>query len=396
MLLPESLGNTNTTSGKGKNEDEGLILFDGIGSKNEDAVILPRETLRVMVGCQSLAVSHAFAPGRDGRTIVTNKLVGDPLEKAVVRACGWTLLPGGKDTVIEMDGSKNSLSPVSGSIRILHRFAFSSTLRRMSVLAVDNKEVDSNTNGNNTLFALTKGSPETIMPLLDPKSYDSAEYTQLYKRQMSLGRRVLALAYRNLGKNNASSLEKWKTSRDKVEMNLVFGGLLIMDSPLKADTSRIIKELRAGQQNTVMVTGDAALTAAEVARRVGIIDAEENLTYELVHSDKGFRFIPLNCFGDAKEDACFKFNAKDIEKLGKLVKKGQAAVCMTGDVLSKIAMDAVHQSEVSYPTAIKDSTYLNHPAARKAIAKIVPLVSVFARHEPRHKEAIISAFNSIG
>ena len=394
MLLPESSKNSNNPLVK--DEDEGLILFDGTSSKNENATILPRETLRVMVGCQSLAVSHAIMPGRDGRTTVANKLVGDPLEKAVLLACGWTLLPGGKDTVIEMDRSKISSNPVSGSIRILHRFPFSSTLRRMSVLAVDNREIDFNNNGNNSLWALAKGSPETIMPLLDPESYDPAEYTQLYKRQMALGRRVLALAYRNLGKSSASSLEKWKTSRDKVETSLVFGGLLIMDSPLKADTSRIIKELRAGRQNTVMVTGDAALTAAEVARRVGIIDAEEKSTYELVHSDKGFRFVPLNCFSDAKEDVCFKFNPKDIESLSKSVKKGHAAVCMTGDVLSKIAMNAVHQSRDSYLTSNKGSTYLHHPAARKAIAKIVPLVSVFARHEPRHKEAIISAFNSIG
>jgi magnesium-transporting ATPase (P-type) len=147
----------------------------------------------------------------------------------------------------------------------------------MSVLAIDTEDMAS----NDYIWALTKGSPETIMPLLDPKSVDQEVYSQLYKRQMALGRRVLALAYQNLGKNTVSNLDKWMSSRDKVERNLVFAGLLIMDSPLKADSSRIIKELRAGQQTIVMVTGDAALTAAEVARKVGIIDAPENATYEV-------------------------------------------------------------------------------------------------------------------
>jgi cation-transporting ATPase 13A1 len=251
--------------------DEGLILFDDIASKDNDEPTLPRETLRVLVGCQSLATTHAFVPGQDGRTTVVNKLVGDPMEKAVMDACLWTLLPGGNDTVVETNRSPSS------SIRILHRFCFTSTLRRMTVLAIDNEE----TTSKDDIWALTKGSPETIMPLLDPKSFNQEVYTQLYKRQMALGRRVLGLAYKNLGKNTVSKVEKWTSCRDKVERNLIFAGLLIMDSPLKADTSRIIKELRAGQQTTVMVTGDAALTAAEVARRVGIIDAPENATYEV-------------------------------------------------------------------------------------------------------------------
>lgn len=385
VLLPGSI----QENGDKKDGDEGLVVFDDL-TKSEDGIILPREVTRIMVGCQSLAVSHAFVPGHDGRTVVVNKLVGDPLEKAVLDACNWTLLPGGKDTVVKMEKSSTSFSS-SGSIRILHRFAFSSTLRRMSVLAIDNDDsVDSN-----AIWALTKGSPETIMPLLDPKSFDQGEYTRSYKRQMAFGRRVLALAYQNLGTNTAANLEKLKSSRKKVEKNLVFAGLIVMDSPLKPDTSRVIKELRGGQQATVMVTGDAALTAAEVARRVGIIDAPENATYELCHSEKqGFRFAPLNCFGDFKEETCFNYTQQDIDKLDAMVKRGDAAVCMTGDVLSKIAIHAVQSSHDSSPSSIKD--YLNHPAAKKAIAEVVPLVSVFARHEPRHKEAVISAFNSIG
>jgi magnesium-transporting ATPase (P-type) len=45
-----------------------------------------------------------------------------------------------------------------------------------------------------------------------------------------------------------------------------------MDFPLKSDSACVVKELQAGDQNMVMVTGDAVLTVAEVARRVGIVD----------------------------------------------------------------------------------------------------------------------------
>jgi magnesium-transporting ATPase (P-type) len=130
--------------------------------------------------------------------------------------------------------------------------------------------------------------------------------------------------------------------------------------------------------------------------RVGIIDAPENATYELCHIEKqGFKFVPLHSFGSAQtEEVSFSYTPHDMEKLGSLVKKGQAAVCMTGDILSKLAMTAIQHSHDSTP--LRDNTALSHPAARKAIAEIVPIVSVFARHEPRHKEAVISAFNLIG
>ena len=369
--------------------DEGLILFDDIASKETSRNFIARESLRVMVGCQSLAVSHSFVTGRDGRTTVANKLVGDPLEKAVLDACSWTMLPGSKGIVVEIDKSSSTFSD-SGSIRVLHRFAFSSTLRRMSVLAIDNQGTTSN-----TLWALTKGGPETIMPLLDPNSFDSIAYQQSYQRQMSLGRRVLALAYRNLGKNTAANVEKWKSSRDKVEQNLIFAGLLIMDSPLKADSRRIIKELRAGQQSTVMVTGDAVLTAVEVARRVGIIDSPEKSTYELRHSGE-FRFVPLGSFNDTHKERAFEYTPDDMYKLGTLVRKGKAAVCVTGDILQKVATTFIEKDTHRSATLIDKSAVLTHPAARKAIASLVPIVSVFARHEPRHKEAVIAAFNSLG
>ena len=104
---------------------------------------------------------------------------------------------------------------------------------------------------NSNLWALTKGAPEALKPMLDPTSLP-ADYEQSYLRQMALGRRVLALAYRNLGKNTPSTLSKYKSSRESVEKSLTFAGLLIMNSPLKADSARVVKELRAGDQHVVL------------------------------------------------------------------------------------------------------------------------------------------------
>lgn len=401
--------------------DEDLILFDNILSRqnygngshrvkddgnvesmNIICSLIPHETLRVMVGCQSLATTHVFVPGRDGRTILQTELCGDPLEVAVMKGCGFTIDPK-TDSVVEKErptlvDNRSPLSIGRVSINVLHRFAFSSKLRRMTVLAVDNSD--------DLLWALTKGAPEALQPMIDPKTLP-LDYEQSYLRQMMLGRRVLALAYRNLGKNSMSSLAKWKSSRDKVESMLTFAGLIIMDSPLKTDSARVIKELRAGNQNVVMVTGDAVLTAVEVARRVGIIDSPHERTYELCYEENlgsgghqpfVFRSLDHSATAKAKADNLLWYSPSNYSKFETLLQSGTANFCVNGDVLTKVANHAVRMATTnnSLVASLDDRAVLNHPAAMKELSRLAPIISVFARHNPRQKEAVISAFNSSG
>ena len=418
------LPNAVTKSDSIVKDDDDLILFDDIlskakstspspdddegddmnmGSINTIRSLLPRETLRVMVGCQSLATTHVVIPGRG----VHLELCGDPLEKAVMEGCGFTIHPR-TEAVVEkeyllMNGS-TPLAPLSsksrGSIKVLHRFGFSSKLRRMTVLATESPDNTMNA----TLWALTKGAPEALMPLLDPTSLP-VDYEQAYLRHMTLGRRVLALAYRDLGKNTPFSFATWKSSRDSVEAKLKFAGLLVMDSPLKADSARVIKEIRSGNQNVVMVTGDAMLTAVEVARRVGIIDASQDCTYELCHlaensKHEQFVFLPLDhgirAFVNVGEQLVYS-PSKYSELVG-LVRDGKANFCVSGDVLTKLANHAIVMPTVSGKTyeIDDDRAVLNHPAAKLVLSRLVPLCSVFARHAPRQKEAVIAAFNASG
>lgn len=390
-------------------DDDDLVLLDSAVSEKNDSSsddnegstgdttirsLLPHETLRVMVGCQSLAVTHAFVPGRDGRTTVSTELCGDPLEKAVLEGCGFTIHPS-KNEIVEKDslvGTPNS-SDGNYSMSILHRFAFSSKLRRMTTLAIENK--DASPGMGATLWALTKGAPEAIQSMIDTKSLPP-DYEESYLRHMKLGRRVLALAYRDLG--SVDKLSQWKTSRGKVEQNLQFAGLLIMDCPLKFDSKRVVKELRAGQQNVVMVTGDALLTAVEVARRVGIVDAPQEFTYSLTKIDDGdFVFKPIGGGKNEATEHCLPYSVNTIAKLRKKVIEGKAAVCITGDILAKLAISAIERASVEKNSLVIDERIaLNHPAARTELAMMAPIVSVFARHAPRHKEAVIAAFNASG
>ncbi|KAL7544835.1 hypothetical protein ACHAWF_008199 [Thalassiosira exigua] len=430
-------GGEDVERGKGSDAalDEDLILFDDVLSREADEAgeanqhkrirsLIPQDTLRVMVGCQSLATTHVLAPDRrTGRTTVQTELCGDPLEKTVVEGCGYAVHPRTEAVVPRESldagggGREAGEGSTSPSIRVLHRFAFSSKLRRMTVLAVDSPGGDSDISDNNDrLRALTKGAPEALRPLLDPASVPP-DYEASYLRHMTLGRRVLALAHQDLGRNVPSNVHKRKSSpRDAVERRLTFAGLLVMDSPLKSDSARVVRELRVGGQDVVMVTGDAVLTAAEVARRVGIIDAPESRTYELLCDESGhgrngssagkgrqeaFFFRPLDRSleeeGEGEETGLLPYTASNAPKLESLMREGKANFCVAGDVLAKLAASAVWTSmDSSSLAAVDDRAVLRHPAAASALSRLVPLVSVFARHAPRHKEAVVTALNAAG
>jgi cation-transporting ATPase 13A1 len=397
--------------------DDDLILFDDMISKakltilssdNDDGddtkmslidtirSLLPRDTLRVMVGCQSLATTNVFIPGRGFQM----ELCGDPLEKAVMEGCGFTIHPR-TEAVVEKDHLLMGGSS-QGSIKVLHRFGFSSKLRRMTVLALDSTESPDHTT-NVALWALTKGAPEALKAMLDQSSLP-ADYEEAYLRHMKLGRRVLALAYRDLGKNTPENVARWKSSRESVEDKLKFAGLLVLDSPLKADSARVIRELRSGNQNVVMVTGDALLTAAEVARRVGIIEASQECTYELCHlaeakKQEQFVFLPLDRGIEAVANIPEQlvYTPSKYSELAALVRDGKANFCVSGDIITKLANNAIDMPTVGgKKESDDDRAVLNHPAAKLALSRLVPLCTVFARHAPRHKEAVIAAFNASG
>ena len=355
-------------------------------------MMIPNHVLRVMVGCQSLTPAPRMSRGgSDG-------LVGDPLEKAVLNGCGWQLLSNG--TVAPPEQLKNA-----EWIKVLHRFAFTSKLKRMTVIAQNL--------GSEDLWALSKGAPETLKDFLDPSTVPNS-YDTVSKYHMSKGQRVLAMGYRKLGSKDSASSWK-KRGRLAVEFKLVFAGFIVLDCPLKPDSRKIIKELRNSGHYTVMITGDAVLTAAEVARQVGIIRGKGGLeTFELRElkddlsvqdRDPGkFAFVPVKSTNAATIDTqrCIAYSSANLDVVKDMLSSSKiAAVCVTGDTLTKIATNAVRRkmkenSANNGSTFIDPKTVLFHPDAQPALQALVPLIAVFARHAPRQKEAVVAAFNGAG
>lgn len=167
---------------------EGAIVVDGVaglcssspgaggaGGSNGDPALVPLGDLTAKFPNESrvLAACHALAH-------VGNSVVGDPLERATINALGWHFMSNGVVT------TSPALKAKRQSIKLLKRFYFSSSLKRMSTVGVVS-------DGNvDTVVAFVKGAPETLKSMFTnaPPNYD-----ELYEHHARQGARVLALGY---------------------------------------------------------------------------------------------------------------------------------------------------------------------------------------------------------
>ena len=128
-----------------------------------------------------------------------------------------------------------SSTSLSVKFKIRKRFAFSSALKRMSVLVEGSDHIS---------YVFTKGAPEVLADkLLDVP----AEYAKTYQFHMTRGKRVIALAYRQLQTGALSSSRD--ALREDMENKLKFLGFLIFDCDLKPDSKGVMKELIASDHH---------------------------------------------------------------------------------------------------------------------------------------------------
>ncbi|XP_030664817.1 probable cation-transporting ATPase 13A4 isoform X3 [Nomascus leucogenys] len=152
--------------------------------------------------------------------------------------------------------------PVEG-IAILHQFPFSSALQRMTVIVQEM--------GGDRL-AFMKGAPERVASFCQPETVPTSFVSelQIYTTQ---GFRVIALAYKKLENDHHTAT----LTRETVESDLIFLGLLILENRLKEETKPVLEELISARIRTVMITGDNLQTAITVARKSGMVSESQKV-----------------------------------------------------------------------------------------------------------------------
>lgn len=309
------------------------LIVEGIAGIEDEMTPMneaPEHTIQVLASCHSLVQ-------------LEDTLVGDPVEKASLNAINWIL---SKNDFIAPRKSK--MPP----LKILNRFYFSSSLKRMSVLAA----FKCPKTANKTIhIASVKGAPEVLRGMLQniPENYDST-YLELAGR----GARVLALARKEMT-INTNDLKNLK--REELECDLNFVGFVVVSCPLKHDSENVIKELLASSHMVTMITGDNALTACYVANELNFTRSSSRIILTLAEVDDVWYWISDS----------YKIRVSLHGSIKELVESYD--LCLTGDGLA----------------------YLNQNF-KELLKKIIPHVCVFARVAPKEKEFIVVMLKELG
>ena len=298
------------------------LIVDGI-VMDHGKVIKEQEEISVMTGVV-LASCHSLF-------VIDGKVTGDPMEKATVEFINANI----EDSDV--------VSYLGSTIKVFHRFQFSSALKRMSVVA--------GVSGRGVLVTV-KGAPEVIKGML--KSVP-ADYEKTYKHLARTGARVISLAFKVLKTQDMTSEKARRLHRDEVESELEFCGFLCLRCPLKADSKGAIAALRNSLHHVVMITGDNYLTAVHAAKELKMLTGQKIF---VVDSSEGELVI-----NDYESERILKEN--DL--------KTDGLICLNGEAISQM---------------LKERTEL--------MDEIQERVIVFSRASPVQKEEIITYFKSKG
>ncbi len=225
-----------------------VAMADG-GQDGRLAQSAPPSAERALAALAEIAVACNNATIADGDDPTAKPATGDPTEVAV-------LLTGRALGV--------AINPAARGARRVGQFHFDPQLKLMST--IDRSADDS-------LELHTKGAPESLLPRCstaldaDGERPLDAATRELISRQVesfaSDGLRVLALARRAI-------VGEVPQERAEVERDLCFAGLVTMRDPARPEVADAVAACHRAGIRVIVITGDHPLTAAAIAKQVGI------------------------------------------------------------------------------------------------------------------------------
>lgn len=319
------------------------LVVEGIAGLKADTSIvpigdIPEPTAHVLGSCHSLVQ-------------LDEGLVGDPLEKATLTAIEWNLTKG--ESVVPKRGKFKAL-------RIYHRFHFSSSLKRMSVLAGYLIPFTNDT----CYIGTVKGAPEVIVKML---KHVPEHYERTYLEYSRRGARVLALGYKSFGTLDTNTVRELK--RDDVERDLEFAGFIIISCPLKPDSKYAIKEIIQASHKVMMITGDNPLTACHVAKELRFSRRTIVILTPPEETSNGNKAVATEWHWESiNQDIQVPVDGQTVKELYR-----EYDFCITGEGLQYLDRER--------------NAYLQ---------QLIPYATVFARFAPKQKEYVITTLKKLG
>eukprot|EP00300_Choanocystis_sp_HF-7_P024223 c25631_g1_i1.p1 GENE.c25631_g1_i1~~c25631_g1_i1.p1 ORF type:complete len:1297 (+),score=301.51 c25631_g1_i1:36-3926(+) len=236
---------------------ENTITATPDGPPRDDATT---NLIKGMASCHSL--SKAFLKTAGGASQAT--FIGNAVDVKMFEAVGWELNTGtggaGIDTV-----TKGGVS-----LQLARRFDFDHHRQTMCSF------VEEKATGSHLVFV--KGSAEAVKTTCT--SGLPADYEAKVDELSRSGCYVLAIAFRQTSDEETNLLKSsTPVSRDDIEKDMTFLGLITFRNELKPDTVMALTELREGDVRIVMITGDHPLTAVFIARQCGLIRSDQKMFF---------------------------------------------------------------------------------------------------------------------
>ncbi|KAF3835191.1 hypothetical protein F7725_027749 [Dissostichus mawsoni] len=260
-----------------------LVCFDKTGTLTEDGLDL-WGVQRVENGSFHLSEENAYKENLvksqfvacmatcHSLTKIEGQLSGDPLDLKMFEATGWIL----EEATEEETSLHNRIMPtvVKPPKQLLPPEPAVTPEQDMELYELSDVCGGSSAR-EKRMDAYMKGAPEIVASLCkkDTVPENFADVLEGYTKE---GFRVIALAHRRL-ESKLSWHKVQNISRDHIEANMEFLGLIIMQNKLKAETPAVLEDLRQASIRTVMVTGDNMLTAISVARDCGMIPPQDTV-----------------------------------------------------------------------------------------------------------------------
>ena len=266
-----------------------------------------KDLLQYYIEC--LACCHCL-------TYVKEKLLGDPIDVRMFESVDWIMKENSnsgnennfnplildfirpkceEDITVPFDDKNNVPENLKlrYEIGIVKRFDFSSKLQRMTIIGKNLNE--------NYYMAYCKGSPEKIKELSNPNTIPR-NFEEVLNSYTTKGFRVLGMASKSIDMN----LEQSQTiTRDQVERDMIFLGLLIVQNKLKEKTKDSLAKYDDADLRMLMATGDNILTAICVAKDCNLIPQDKEMVSCEIENENGKDVLKWKKLEDSEE--------KDIE-----------------------------------------------------------------------------------
>ena len=274
-------------------ENDSNIVIDHFKKKNNlNYKNINKDLLQYYVEC--LACCHCL-------TYVKEKLLGDPIDVRMFESTGW-IMKENTNT-----GNENNCNPLvlnyirpkceedivvpfqndnveenlktRYEIAIVKRFDFSSKLQRMTIIGKNLNE--------NYFKAFCKGSPEKIRDLCNPSTIPE-NFDTILNSYTTKGYRVLAMAAKSISMNFQQSQT---ITRESVEKNMLFLGLLIVENKLKEKTKESLAKYDEADLRMLMATGDNILTAICVSKDCNLLSQNKEMISCEIDNENGNDYL---------------------------------------------------------------------------------------------------------